>query len=84
MSSDIVSNLEYDKSTESVMQTVFKDQPPPDTREKYGPPWTKGAVSEHTKKKATSSQDMLRNIYEMEEPPEAPDEKGLLAYIKKL
>ena len=35
-------------------------------------------------KQESAGQSMLRNLLELEEPPEAPYDQGLLTYIKKL
>ena len=76
--------LECTKSTESSMRTFFQITAPKNQEEHSDPHEPKILFLGIPGKQESAGQVDLRNLSELEEPPEAPYDQGVLTYIKKL
>ena len=84
LSFDIVAILECTKSTESRMRTLFQIIAPQNQEENPDPHEPKVLLLGTSRKQESSGKSDLRNLSDLEEPPEAPNNQGMLTHIKKL
>ena len=82
--SDIMAILEYTKIWKSGMRIFFQINAPQNQEENPDPHEPNILLLGTPGKQEYAGQTTLRNQLELEEPPEAPYDQGMLTYTKKL